>query len=233
MFLAATCVAQQQANSVSPARVSPVEAEEHLIKRVLPEYPAAGIASQIQNNEILNIVIDKQGMVTQAEVKSGHPWFAQPSITAVKQWKYRPFVVNGSPALVQTMVLIVFRLSPPDGPLPEPVMPVSVLVIAPRLVDTAEWSQFHLDPKPLEERLTTKVEPNYPQMARIAHIQGDVTIRVLIDKEGHVAKLKEMGGHPILIQSAMDAVKQWIYKPYQVEGKPAEVQGAVVVHFRL
>jgi TonB family protein len=233
MFLVAACLAQQPADSISPARVSPAEAEEHLIKRVLPEYPAAGIANQIQNNEILNLVIDEQGIVTHAEVKSGHPLFAQPSLTAVKQWKYRPFVVNGAPTLVQTIALIVFRLSPPDGSLPDPVMPVSGLVIAPRPADTTEWSQFHLDPKPLEELLTSKVEPNYPQMARIAHIQGDVTIRVLIDKEGHVAKLKAVGGHPILIQSAMDAVKQWVYKPYQVEGKPAEVQGAVVVRFRL
>jgi TonB family protein len=200
---------------------------------VLPEYPTQGIANGIQNNEILNVVVDEQGAVAQAEVRSGHPWFTQPSLAAVRQWKYQPFLVNGSPALVHTTVLIAFRFSPPDNALPEPEMPVSALVIAPRPADTAEWSKFRVDSKELDGRLTTRVDPNYPQMARIAHIQGDVSIRVLINTDGRVAKLKAVSGHPILIQSAMDAVKQWVYKPFEVDGKPVEIQGTVLVRFRL
>jgi protein TonB len=70
-------------------------------------------------------------------------------------------------------------------------------------------------------------------MARIAHIQGDVILHVLINKQGHVANVKPMSGHPILIQAALDAVKQWEYQPFQLNGEPAEVETAVVVKFHM
>jgi protein TonB len=70
-------------------------------------------------------------------------------------------------------------------------------------------------------------------MARIAHIQGNVILQVLIDKQGHVANMKPIMGHPILVQAALDAVKQWEYKPFQLNGEPAQVETAVVVKFRM
>jgi protein TonB len=59
-------------------------------------------------------------------------------------------------------------------------------------------------------------------MAKIAHIQGDVVVHVLIDKTGHVANAKATSGHPMLIQAALSAVKQWDYKPFLLNGEPAE-----------
>ena len=75
------------------------------------------------------------------------------------------------------------------------------------------------------------VEPVYPQMARIAHIEGDVVVQVLIDENGDTGNARVVSGHPILAQSAVDAVKQWKYKPFTVNGKLVTVETTVTVKF--
>jgi TonB family protein len=90
-----------------------------------------------------------------------------------------------------------------------------------------------IEPSRAEEMLVHKVEATYPQMARVAHIQGNVILHVLIDKQGHVANIKALQGHPLFIQPARDVVKQWEYQPFLLNGEPAEVETAVVVKFRM
>ncbi|HZU31317.1 MAG TPA: TonB family protein [Candidatus Angelobacter sp.] len=77
------------------------------------------------------------------------------------------------------------------------------------------------------------VQPAYPQMARIAHIQGDVILQATISKTGAIENLHAVQGHPILIQAALDAVKQWKYKPYILNGEPVEVETQIVVKFHM
>ena len=77
------------------------------------------------------------------------------------------------------------------------------------------------------------VTPTYPQMARIAHIQGDVLLQATISKSGVIENLHGVSGHPILIQAAMDAVKQWKYKPYILNGEPVEVETTIKVQFHM
>jgi protein TonB len=80
---------------------------------------------------------------------------------------------------------------------------------------------------------THYVEPTYPQMAKIAHIQGDVVLQATISKSGVIENLRGVQGHPILIQAAMDAVKQWRYKPYILNGDPVEVETTIQVKFHM
>jgi periplasmic protein TonB len=75
--------------------------------------------------------------------------------------------------------------------------------------------------------------PTYPQMARIAHIQGDVILQATISKSGIVENLRGVSGHPILIQAALDAVRQWKYKPYILNGEPVEVETTIRVQFHM
>ncbi|HLY92935.1 MAG TPA: energy transducer TonB [Candidatus Angelobacter sp.] len=77
------------------------------------------------------------------------------------------------------------------------------------------------------------VQPTYPQMARIAHIQGDVTLQATISKNGAIENLRAVNGHPILIQAALDAVRQWKYKPYVLNGEPVEVETQITVKFHM
>jgi TonB family protein len=81
--------------------------------------------------------------------------------------------------------------------------------------------------------LIQRVEPQYPQMARIAHIQGDVLIAITITETGAVSNPKALSGHPILIQAALDAVRQWKYSPFLTDGKPGAVETVVKVGFHM
>jgi TonB family protein len=75
------------------------------------------------------------------------------------------------------------------------------------------------------------VQPEYPHAAKISHISGDVLLRALIDREGHISKLEALSGHPLLVESAIKAVKQWKYKPYVLNGKPVEVETMIKVQY--
>lgn len=81
--------------------------------------------------------------------------------------------------------------------------------------------------------LIRKVEPEYPALAREARIWGTVVIECVIDQNGDVTQLKLVSGHPLLVQAAFDAVKQWKYSPTLLNGKPVAVEMHVYVTFSL
>jgi TonB family protein len=82
-------------------------------------------------------------------------------------------------------------------------------------------------------RLIHQVNPVYPREARKKHIQGDVVLQTTIDREGNVADLKVVSGEPILADAAVEAVKQWQYKPYLLNGDPVEVETQVIIRFHM
>jgi protein TonB len=81
--------------------------------------------------------------------------------------------------------------------------------------------------------ILTQTRPVYPPLARQARIQGTVVLHAIIDKDGQVAKLEVVSGHPLLVQSALDAVKEWRYKPTQLNGDPVEVDTTIQVTFTM
>ena len=78
-----------------------------------------------------------------------------------------------------------------------------------------------------------KVEPTYPKIALHARIQGQVLLKAVIDKNGEVTELQVVGGHPMLIPAALEAVKQWRYRPYLLNGEPVEVETTITVTFSI
>jgi periplasmic protein TonB len=81
--------------------------------------------------------------------------------------------------------------------------------------------------------LTHKVEPQYPPLAKQVHIQGRVVLHAVIGKDGSVKGLQVVSGHPMLTASAINAVKQWKYKPYMLNGQPVEIDTTITVNFTL
>lgn len=233
--IAVACAAQQSDSNASSStlKLSPTEADKLLVERVVPQYPEAGITNQIQNNELLRLQIDEQGNVIDARVESGHPAFAQASLDAVKQWRYHPYLVNDSPVRFETMALIAYRFSGPSSfPTPKNAL-FNVVAMKPAEGVPAEPPPLQIGSYELEEMLLKRVEPQYPELAKITHIQGDVVIFVQVDKQGHVASLSGISGHPILVQAAIEAAKQWNYKPFAVRGEAVTVESTVRMQFRM
>lgn len=81
--------------------------------------------------------------------------------------------------------------------------------------------------------LITQVQPIYPPLAREARIQGTVVLHAVIGTDGAVQGLELVSGHPFLAPAALEAVKQWKYRPYLLNGVPAEVQTTINVNFIL
>ncbi len=81
--------------------------------------------------------------------------------------------------------------------------------------------------------LEEKVTPKYPPDAKAARVQGVVRMTALIGKDGHVLRLEVVSGHPMLVPSAMEAVKQWVYRPTLLNGNPVEVITQIDVNYTL
>jgi protein TonB len=81
--------------------------------------------------------------------------------------------------------------------------------------------------------LINQVRPIYPPLAKQARISGTVELSAVIGKDGRVQDLKVVRGHPLLVQAALDAVKNWIYKPTLLNGEPVEVSTTIDVNFTL
>jgi periplasmic protein TonB len=80
----------------------------------------------------------------------------------------------------------------------------------------------------------SKVSPEYPAMATLKRLNGDVVLRILISKAGTIEKAEVMRStDPVFNQASIDAVRQWRYRPFLLNGEPVEVDSTVVVSFRL
>jgi periplasmic protein TonB len=84
-----------------------------------------------------------------------------------------------------------------------------------------------------EGNLIRKVQPAYPPLARSARIQGQVVLQAVISRQGSIENLSVVTGHPMLVQAAIDAVRQWRYRPYILNNEPVEVETQITVNFSL
>jgi periplasmic protein TonB len=111
--------------------------------------------------------------------------------------------------------------SDPGRPVPPPPPPPPVVKAEP----------IRLGGKVQAANLIYQVSPVYPPLARQARVQGVVVMEALINREGLIESLHIVSGHPLLNQAALDAVKQWKYRPTMLNGEPVEVITTVTVTF--
>ena len=238
-----TCVLSLAAAQVStPQRVRVSQGVEQglILTKVDPIYPPLARRARIQGTVILKVVINKSGDVENLQLFSGHPMLAPAALDAVRQWKYKPYLLNGAPVEVETRVMVNFTLpemrpaegvvgDAPGGILPDaPSTPESNIPRDPDRPGVVRVAQGVM-----AELLISKVPPEYPAVPKRARIQGTVVLRIDVDKAGNVSNIQLISGHPMLAPAAIDAVKQWKYKPYLLNGEPVEVETQVRVNFTL
>jgi TonB family protein len=94
-------------------------------------------------------------------------------------------------------------------------------------------ARIHVSEGVLQALLVAQTVPTYPPLARQMHVQGMVVLDADISKDGRIESLRMISGHPLLVPAAIDAVKQWRYKPYLVNGSPVPVNSKIMVNFAL
>jgi len=161
-----------------------------------------------------------------------------------------PLLVRSSPAGTKT------QIQPPESapPLTNPLAIGSAAVTSAAVTSAAitskdsalSWLLSSASSTPSKPSLATtrisqgvsqgllikRVQPKYPRAALSAHTQGAVQIEATIDKEGNVNNLKVLSGDPVLARAALEAVRQWRYKPYYLNGEPVEVETQVTINFK-
>lgn len=179
----------------------------------------------------LKVLVSKTGAVEEAVVSQGDAALGQAAIDGVKRWTYRPFLVDGEPREIQSMILLDFR----DGVGKRAAM--AGLGVRPG--GTGELGQGAVTANGLvgvssgivAGLLDHAVAPVYPPIAKAAHVQGVVVLRAILSKEGDIESLEVISGPPLLRQAAMDAVQRWKYRPYVLNGVPTEVRTTINVNF--
>lgn len=84
-----------------------------------------------------------------------------------------------------------------------------------------------------EGMIISKITPVYPPIARAARVEGVVVLKAVIDRNGNIQNLGVVSGPTLLVSAAIDAVRQWRYRPYLLNGKPVEVETTVQVIFQI
>jgi TonB family protein len=185
-----------------------------LIKKVNPVYPDEAVKSRIQGVVVLEAVIDEMGKVQEIRtVTSAAPMLDKAATEALQQWEYAPFEMDGRCRRVMFTVTIRFRLDEKKK---------DAMGALARLEDSQ---------KP---KLIKKIDPTYPQAALEHKLEGVVVLEVKINELGKVTDMRDVSStSPTLKQAAIEAVRQWEYEPYIVDGKAKPVVFTVTVTFAL
>jgi protein TonB len=85
----------------------------------------------------------------------------------------------------------------------------------------------------IEAQLISRIEPQYPTLGRLTKTEGTVRLHAIISRDGRITSLDVISGHPLLVQAALDAVRQWRYRPTMLNGEPVQVETSITVIFRM
>ncbi len=193
------------------------------VKITEPVWPEEAKAKGVHGTVVLNLYISQAGEVEQAEVVSGDPSLTQAAVDCVKQWRFQPYYKNGA------AVKVLFRNAAVEvGAHSDAYKVGEILSHA-----SSTPARVRISSDAAQSILIKRVAPKYPAMARAARIQGSIVLAVEIDKTGIPVGIQVVSGHPMLIQAAIDAVRQWRYKPYLLNGMPVDADTQVTVNFEM
>jgi len=236
-----------------------VEAAQ-LIRQVAPVYPPIAKTAHISGTVVLHAIIGKDGTVEDLQFVSGPPLLLKSAMDAVKQWQYKPTLLMGEPVRVDTTISVVYVLggknpdNAADSSVPPGIADSSADPTGATSQDAAKDAPASQDagsvsapvnppaPKPIRMRLggtvalanlVHRVSPVYPQSAKDQHIQGTVLLHAVIALDGTIQTLEYVSGPAELMDSAMNAIKQWRYKPTLLNGQPVEVDTTIAVVYTL
>jgi TonB family protein len=138
----------------------------------------------------------------------------------------------GSPNRENTFPMAVTRLTQEQQEA-SPISDMADITTFARVFDSLVWGGIRVDPADQQKRLSQAVAPDYPDVARWAGIEGEVTLRVFIGADGTVRSIAPLSGPSVLARAAMRAVEQWRYVPALMDGHPVNIVTTVTLAFHL
>src|SRR5262245_19014293 len=192
-----------------------------VIIKAQPIYPA--VAKQINaSGEVqVSIVIGENGQVIEAKAIKGHPVLRSAAEDAARKWVFKPTLLDGKPVKQPGTLTFVFMSPPPTSDPPS----------AATSAETPE--KLNVSGGVLQGNAIKKVQPPYPPIAKAARASGPVQAQITISETGEVIEASVISGHPLLRDAALQAARQWLFKPTELSGVPVKVQGILTFNFTL
>jgi TonB family protein len=180
-------------------------------------YPADG-GSNLNEGIRVSFEVDENGVPINFRGETrANPKLESEAVGILSGWRFRPGTLNGRAVTVPATFDFVH--ASPDAP-------------AAASADSGD-GPIRVGGNAAAQNVIDQATPEYPAEAKAARIHGKVSLGVRIGKDGHVANAVVISGDPILAQAALEAVRQWIYRPTLLNGKPVEVLTQVDVNFTL
>lgn len=202
-----------------------------LIAQSTVAYPTEAVEKSIGGNVVLQVTPNWDGRVERVQVLSGPEELRKAAIKGVLTWRF-PSKAGQKPRQVEINFdpVEAYRgqaLQSPAQTVPKAraAMPAPTPPSTPRRIRVSEAEQA--------AKLISKVEAVYPPLAKQVHIQGVVRFDAIIGNDRRVETIQLVTGHPLLVEAAREAVKQWTYSPTLVNGSPVEVVTKIEVEFFL
>jgi len=209
-----------------------VEQPPRLIKRVDPIPPDTAGTDILDGDVILAITIRTDGTVKVDRVAHGLPMLAAAAIHAASQWLYEPGRHNGVATPVETIIAFHFKNRSVGDPVVPPRQGAVTMSAPPRTAPPPPpQGVVRISAGVMATMLQKRVDPVYPRNSVAPDAQGNITMLVTVDRTGAVRDAEVVSGPFRFRDAAIDAVKQWRYRPYLIEGEPAEVQTVVILNF--
>jgi TonB family protein len=231
---------------------------ETILPQFQPDYPSEALSKKQEGEVWLKLWVGETGTVVEANVmKSDAEVFNKPAIEAGMRWKFKPAVVNGKPVAVWVTVPFKFKLyEGKEARSIDPGVKAPGVKMKTRVIEGAIPSKDPEEKAPgvkMKTRIIQEEKPpadyvpyekppeaikqvpaKYPPDAKKDNVQGTVWLKTLVDEEGRVAKVEiQKSEAEVLNQAAVDAVKQWLFKPAIMKGKPVAVWVSIPFRFVL
>ncbi len=194
--------------------------------RALPEYPEAAIQAGSEGDVIFKVLIDETGKIVLGEPVQGQPLLIAASIDALRSFRFRPYQLNGTPIQVESQLGFHFDVKEKSGKTKGEVEYMSTIPYRPefRTGAMSVSGAYTLWPR--------KVSGTDPQLPpEFAGKAGSVYLTVVIGTDGKVQDVRVIGGDSQFVDPVVDAVKQFVYEPQLVDGKPTVATIEASYHF--
>lgn len=222
MLMLPVLLGTAQQVATPPVTRRPVLSGGRLLLKVQPVYPVAARNLGIEGNIVLHAIIGKDGHIAHLDPVSGPELLSSVAMDSVKQWIYKPFLLDGEARMVDTAITIRFRRDGETSVLAAATEPPAKSPTTPAYsLPAPEPGRARISSAVMNARVTRRVEPVYPSSGAPSTA---VVLRVFIGKDGRVSEVSRVAGPELLATPAIEAVRQWEFQPYLINGELAEVE---------
>ena len=195
-------------------------------KKTMPVYPDEAMLKGIQGDVLFNVAIDDTGKPVLAVPLEGDPLLVAAGVEALKDTRFRPYLMNGTPARVETQLGFSFSIEKKGAETEGKVECITSLPNRPAFRTGVETDSGVLI---LQPRKVSGDEPKLPP--ELAGKSGSVYLLITVGADGKVQDVKVVGGDEAFIAPVVDAVKLQIYEPRMVNGQPTVAKIEASYHF--